>query len=115
MRKQFRIGWMIERLQANDTFGEVGVAIGDVGIERSLGVARSGDDHLVNALQRCRDLVEEVMIVGGVTAADGSGLVMDAPLWAVAVKIEFAAPTQREADDSGLAVVEPNDGVYLRH
>ena len=113
MGEQFGVGWMIDRLDADDAFRQIDVVVLDVGLECCLGVPGPCDEDLANSGQRLGDLIEETMIVGGVTTADGSGLVVNTLLRLVTPDVGLGARLAGIGDDSGVSVIEPQNCVSV--
>ncbi len=106
---------MVERLDTDHAMGHVDVPVVDVRLERRLGIAWTSDQHLMHPDEQVGDLIEEPMVIGCMSRAGRSGLAMDLTVWTEAVNLEHLAVPDRETRDSGIPMVQPDNGVHVGH
>ena len=102
---------MVERFHADDALHKVDMPTLDIGHERRLGIAGTGDQHFANVGERLHNFVEHTMVVGHFSRPDLSRLPMYPTFRIVTVHFDQMARTEGEARDTRLPVVEPHDCV----
>ena len=115
MREEFSVGRVINGLHTGDTLGEMAVPLLHVGDEGVLGGTWSGNDNLRHGPDLVHDLVEELVVVSGMTRTRSAGLVVDAPGSVLAPDLVECAPLAGEADHPAMLMVEPDDGMRVGH
>jgi hypothetical protein len=72
-----RITWMIDRFHAGNRLHPLGIVLVNMLDQFDFRIGRPGDKNSPGVRHRFHDGVKVVLILGGVSAADGIGLVMD--------------------------------------
>jgi hypothetical protein len=110
---QFRVGWMIDRLDADDILHQPGGVLVDVFDQFVLGVARPGYQDRAGIHNRSDDGLKEMVVLGRVPAADRVRFVVDMPRRMVRVQHQPFDLVGTELEHAGFVVIDPDDRVEV--
>ena len=78
-----------------------------------LGIGRPGDQNRAGVSDRMRNRLEKILILGGVSRADGIGLVVDVPGRIVRTHHQPFDVGRVEVEYAGFVMIDPNDSMKV--
>ena len=104
---------MIDRFHAGNHFHQLRIVLINVLDQFVLSTARPGDENSAGVRDRFGGCVEEIVILGGVPAADGVCLVVDVPRRVIRVQHQPFDIGRAEMEHAGFTVIDPDDRMIV--
>jgi hypothetical protein len=104
---------MVDRLNSSQPFDQLWVMSMHVFHQFGLGIGWSSGEHLAGIGDGDGNLMEEILILRGVTAADRIRLVMDMAGWIVGVQNKTVDVIGVEMKYPCLAMIDPDDCMIM--
>jgi hypothetical protein len=110
---QSAIAWMVDRLHRHYEFHQLGIVVVDMFHQFRLCVRRPGNENRTRVGYRLGNAVEKILILCGVSAADGIRLVMDMASRVIGTQYQSVGFQTPDMKHAGLMVIDPDDGMII--